>query len=165
MAGDAGAPVERAEVVELKREIEHIKPFLTDEGVKAIEKQGVVVRDTSDRHYKIKTPLMKNGACAYAVFDKKGIIACGIERAYEAGATTFRKPVSCHLYPIRITRSKGMEYLNYEHWNICAPACSLGEQRQIPVYQFVKGALVRKYGQEFYDVLEAIATRPQTPKK
>jgi hypothetical protein len=154
VAGDAGAPVEKAEATLLEQDIENIKPFLTADGVKAIEKQGVTVRNTSDRSYKIKTPLMKGGACAYTVFDKKGVARCGIEKAYESGATSFHKPVSCHLYPIRITRTKDMEYLNYDEWDICAPACALGEKLKVPVYRFLKNALERKYGQEFYKTLE-----------
>jgi hypothetical protein len=157
VAGDAGAPVEKTEVEILKKEIENIKSFLTPEGVKTIEQQGVAVREYKDRHYKIKTPLMNGGACAYAVFDKNGIASCGIEKAFQSGATTFQKPISCHLYPIRIKRSKGMVYLNYEEWDICAPACEMGKQLKMPVYRFLKSALIRKFGQEFYNALEAAA--------
>ncbi len=163
--GDAGAPLEKDEIKILEKEIENIKPFITSEGVKAINKQGVWMKDRSDTDYKTKTPLMKGGACAYTVFDEKGTAGCGIEKAYEAGATTFHKPISCHLYPIRITKSSAVEMLNYDEWDICSPACQLGEQLKVPVYQFLKAPLIRKYGEDMYEALEATVKYMQQEKK
>lgn len=157
VAGDAGAPLEKDEIETLQQEIENIKPFLTKEGIQAINEQGVFVKDKEDRKYKLKTPLMKGGACAFTVFDKNKTAGCGIEKAFEAGTTKFHKPISCHLYPIRITKSKDMEMLNYDEWDICSAACTLGKQLKVPVYQFLKAPLIRKYGQEMYDTLEATA--------
>jgi hypothetical protein len=164
VAGDAGAPLEKDEVKILEEDLENIKPFLTEEGIKALNKQGAWVKDKTDKDYKTKTPLMKGGPCAYTVFSKNGIAGCGIEKAFEAGATTFRKPISCHLYPIRITKSKDMEYLNYDEWEVCNPACVNGAKLKVPVYKFLKPALIRKYGQEFYDTLEATVTHMKAKK-
>ena len=151
--GDAGALLEKEEVKILKKELEKIKPFLTKEGIEAIEKNGVNVVDEGT----LKTTLMKGGSCAFVTFDEKGITKCGIEKAYEAGATTFHKPISCHLYPIRVTKSDGMEFLNYDEWYICKSACTLGKKLQVPTYQFLKAPLIRKYGEAMYEALDATA--------
>jgi len=88
-----------------------------------------------------------------------GMAKCGIEQAYLAGATDFKKPISCHLYPIRVNADEktGFEALNYDEWDICSAACQLGKKEQVPVYRFVKEALVRKYGEDFYEELDMIA--------
>src|SRR5204862_7554493 len=98
------------------------------------------------------TPLIEGKECAYTVFEK-GIAKCGIEKANQAGAIDFRKPVSCHLYPVRITRKKGFDAVNYDKWSVCSPACKLGEELKVPVYRFLETSLVRKYGQGWYDQL------------
>ncbi|MDZ7774267.1 MAG: DUF3109 family protein [Bacteroidales bacterium] len=106
------------------------------------------------------TPLVKGKECAYAVFDANGVATCGIEKAYEAGATGFRKPLSCHLYPVRIGKLRsGQESVNYHEWKICTPACTLGIQLQVPVYKFLKESLIRKYGQEWYGMLDEAVKR------
>lgn len=152
--GDAGAPLEDEELKILDEEFEKIKPFLTTKGIKAIENQGKYVLDESDQTY--ETPLIDGGPCAYFLFDNQGVAQCGIEIAYKNGATYFQKPISCHLYPIRITKNKknGFEAINYEKWDICKAACSLGIQLKIPVFRFLKEALIRKYGEQFYQTLE-----------
>ena len=93
-------------------------------------------------------------------YDALGIAKCGIEQAHQAGVIDFLKPISCHLYPIRVERNEdvGFEALNYDRWDICSAACTLGDKLQVPVYQFVKNALVRKYGEDFYEELDAAAT-------
>jgi len=149
--GESGAPLEIEELSELENIFEEIKPFLTKEGIQAIEKQGHFVLDKVDRRY--KTPLIKKGPCAYIQYEN-GIAQCGIENAWKAGATAFRKPISCHLYPIRIQREASFESLEYETWEICSPACSLGEALKVPVYQFLKEPIIRKYGESFYAALE-----------
>jgi len=159
--GDAGAPLEKEEVKILKKELKNIKPFLTKEGIEAIEKHGVNVVDEGT----LKTTLMKGGPCAFVTFDEKGITKCGIEKAYEAGATTFHKPISCHLYPIRVTKSDDMEFLNYDEWYICKAACTLGKKLQVPVYQFLKAPLIRKYGEEMFEALEATAKHLNSKKQ
>lgn len=149
--GDAGAPLDEDECRILEEEWEKTKPFLSAKGIAEIERQGPWILD-SDGDY--STPTIEGRECAYAVYDKKGKLGCGIEQAWKAGRTSFRKPISCHLYPIRITRYGEHEALNYHRWDICNPACHLGKELGVPVYQFLKEALIRKYGAEWYAQLE-----------
>lgn len=155
--GEAGAPLEEAELPTLEAIYPQVEPFLSPAGRQAIAEQGYYVYDEQGASY--ATPLVDNGPCAYMTLDRHGIARCGIETAWQAGRIDFKKPISCHLYPIRVVRTEaaGYEALNYERWDICSAACTKGKAAQLPVYQFVKDALVRKYGQEFYDELAAAA--------
>lgn len=147
--GDAGAPLEETELKILEDIYPKVEPFLTNEGKQAIEEEGKYIT------YKKgvpRTPLINGGACAYVIFEN-GIAKCGIEKAYEEKAVDFQKPISCHLYPIRIKQHKGYEAVNYERWDICNPACSNGKKLKVRVYEFLKGPLTRKYGKEFYTAL------------
>lgn len=152
--GDAGAPVEADEVQTLADIYPKVKPFLRPEGQTAIEEQGTTVVDESDGEY--VTPLINGGECAYVIFEN-GVSKCGIEKAWEEGAVDFRKPVSCHLYPIRISKYSEYEAVNYHKWQICSDACKLGEQLKVPVYKFLKDSLVRRYGPDWYSELEEAA--------
>lgn len=158
--GDSGAPLEAEEVKILAEEYPKIEPFLRPEGQRAIAAQGTSVIDEWDGE--AVTPLVNGVECAYVTFDNKGTALCGIEQAWKEGATTFRKPVSCHLYPIRIQKYQGFEAVNYHKWNICSPACSLGQELKVPVYQFTKEALIRKYGADWYQELEKVAEHWRT---
>ncbi|MGD1847458.1 MAG: DUF3109 family protein [Salibacteraceae bacterium] len=151
--GDEGAPLEDAERDELDLIYEKVKPFLRPEGIAAIEEQGTWVRDQFDEDY--VTPLVNEQECAYVTFDDKGTALCGIEQAYRAGVVDFYKPISCHLYPIRISKYQDFEALNYDQWKICDPARSCGMQLEVKVYRFLKPAIIRKYGEEYYTKLEA----------
>jgi hypothetical protein len=103
------------------------------------------------------TPLVDgNKECAYTIFEG-GMALCGIEKAWKDGKVKWQKPISCHLYPVRITTYKKFEAVNYEKWDICKPACACGEKLKVPVYKFVKTALIRKYGKDWYRELEAAA--------
>jgi hypothetical protein len=158
VAGDSGAPLEPQELVILDHEFDSFKKYLTPEGIDLLNHEGVSVFDEDDQKH--KTPLLKSGACAYITFDENKIASCGIEKAYLAKETTFKKPISCHLYPIRITTLKnGTEALNYERWEICKSACKLGKQLGVPIYKFVEEALIRKYGEEVYEAIDAFAHR------
>jgi hypothetical protein len=148
--GDYGAPLEDSELEILKEIYPQVKPYLSAEGIKAIEEQGTHVLD-GDGDY--STPTIGGRECAYAIYDEKGVLKCGIEQAYLDGKITWKKPISCHLYPIRITKKKNFEAVNYHKWSICSPACALGKELQVPLYKFLKDALVRKYGQAWYDEL------------
>ncbi|MEX0812646.1 MAG: DUF3109 family protein [Chitinophagales bacterium] len=156
--GEGGAPLEKGEIEFLKDHIDKIKPFLTEEGKAAIDRQGVYTAHPNDE-YQRKTTLINGGACAFVNYEK-GIAVCGIEKAHEAGHIDFKKPVSCHLYPIRIEKSRAAanEILRFDDWEICDPACKLGEQLKVPLYKFLKDALIRKYGKSFYEGLEATVT-------
>jgi len=157
--GEAGAPVSKEETEILKIIYPKVKPFLRDEGIKAIEEQGVYI--TTERS-ELETPLVKGKECAYMTFSEKGIAACGIEEAYQAGvidtvAKGFKKPISCHLYPVRIQNYNSFNAVNYHRWPICSDACTLGEELSIPVYRFVKDALIRRFGEGWYLELEKVA--------
>ena len=155
--GDWGAPLEEAEIEVLESIHEQLRPFLSEEGLAVIEEKGVATWYEEPQEY--GTSLLKNGACAYLTLDESGQAHCGIERAYQAGAVAFRKPISCHLYPIRIESNPevNFEAINYDRWDICSAACTAGQKARLPVYRFAKAALIRKYGQDFYDELDAAA--------
>lgn len=156
--GDGGAPLEEEELALLAEERDNFLPYLTKEGREELKKQGLWVKESWQNKTYLSTPLLnQTGACAYAVFEN-GVALCGIEKAWKAGATPFRKPVSCHLYPIRISEiRKGTEVLNYHRWAICQPACKQGKKLGLPVYAFLKEAIIRKYGEAFYEELDAVA--------
>lgn len=149
--GDEGAFVDEKEKKQFEKVYPEVKKYLTKEGIKAIEKQGYYI--TNDEGV-LKTPLMKGGPCAYTIYEN-GIALCGIEKAYRDGKIKWKKPISCHLYPIRISKVGEYDALNYERWNICKPACKNGKELGVPVFRFVKDALIRKYGKSYYEAMEA----------
>ena len=155
--GDAGAPLEKEELEKIQEVFDAVKPYLPATHVAEIEKQG---RYVYDREFGWVTPAINGGICVYAITDNKGIVKCGIEQAYNDGKVSWKKPISCHLFPVRIKPSKNgeLEYVNYEpRETLCKPACKLGEKLKVPVYQFLKEPLIRKYGEEFYEALDAVA--------
>lgn len=152
--GDAGAPLTEGETKVLEEIYPRVKPFLRKEGIAAIDKQGIF---TVSENNEFETPLINNADCAYVIFDEKGIALCAIEEAYNQGEITFKKPLSCHLYPVRIKDYTDFSALNYHNWHICDAACILGKELQIPIYRFVKEALIRKFGEEWYHELENVA--------
>lgn len=151
--GDYGAPVTPEEIKTLEDIIPLLEPYLTKEGLDVIKAKGV---SEKDRDGDLVTTCLPTGECSFAIYDN-GILGCGIEKAWKAGAVDFQKPLSCHLYPIRVNKVAEYDALNYHRWEICKPACKLGEEHQVPVYRFLKGALVRAYGEEWYNELDAIA--------
>ena len=153
--GDVGAPLDREETKILDDIFEKVKPYLRPEGVKALEQQGNWTVDPSDGDF--VTPMVNGEECAYVIFDERGITKCGIEKAYEDGAVDWQKPISCHLYPIRVKDYSTFTALNYHEWPICSDACELGKELQVHVYKFLKTPLIRKYGEEFYTVLSDAA--------
>lgn len=159
VGGDAGAPLEESETRMLKEIYEEVKPFLRPEGIRAIDSLGTSVIGEDGEW---ETPLIDQKECAYTVFDGKGIAKCGIEEAYNNGAISWRKPVSCHLYPVRVTEYTSLTAVNYHKWQLCDPACDLGAELQVPVYRFVRDALIRKFGEEWYAELEEVARQHGT---
>ena len=152
--GQAGAPLEEGELKVLNGLLPKIKPYLRPEGAAAIEKQGAYVKG-SDGDW--ETPLINNQECAYVSFDSSGIAQCGIEKAYQDGAISWQKPISCHLYPVRVKEYTELTAVNYHKWQICDPACTLGASLQVPIYKFVREALIRKFGESWYSELEQLA--------
>lgn len=156
--GDFGAPLEDSELKILDKIYSKVKPYLTSEGKAAIKEQGKYSFFEEPQEY--GTTLLENsGACAYLTYSDEGIALCGIEQAYNDGVIDFIKPISCQLYPIRVEKDErtGFEALNYDRWDICSAACSKGKEKEMPVYKFVQKAIIRKYGQDFYDELDAAA--------
>jgi hypothetical protein len=154
IAGEAGAPVSEEETQILKEIYPKVKPFLRPEGIAAIEAQGTHVTSVLDE---LETPLVSGKECAYVTFTENGTASCGIEDAYDAGAVDFRKPISCHLYPVRVQDYSEFAAVNYHKWPICDDACTLGSQLKVPVYKFVREALIRRFGENWYAQLEKVA--------
>ncbi|HEV2353325.1 MAG TPA: DUF3109 family protein [Puia sp.] len=157
--GDAGAPLEKDELDRLNGVYEKVKPYLTPAGIRSIETNG---RYQYDREFGWVTPTIEGKMCAYGYKDAHGVIKCGIEQAWNEGKTDWKKPVSCHLYPIKASRTKAGEVLNYEpRESLCHPACVQGKRLKVPAYVFLRDAIIRKYGQDFYGALEQIAEKHQ----
>jgi hypothetical protein len=156
IAGDAGAPLDADEISLLEDHIDDIAPFMTERGLEVVRSQGVFDYDSFGSYV---TPLVRDAECAFCNFTD-GIAWCAIEKAYEEGGIRFRKPISCHLYPVRITRYDDFEAVNYHKWPICKPALKNGKKQGLMLYQFLKVALIRKYGKKWYYELErAIMSR------
>ena len=144
--GDAGAPLDAEEISILEDEIEIIKPFMTAEGIAVIEQTGVFDYDDWGN---MVTPLVNQRECAFVYF-KNGIALCAIEKAWELKKLKFQKPISCHLYPVRINHYNDFDAVNYQHWHICECALANGKRLNIKVYEFLKEPLIRKYGAKWY---------------
>lgn len=152
--GDSGAPLEEAELEQLENSLPAVLPYLTEAGKASLKEYGAYVLDTDGDYV---TPLVEgNRECAYTIF-KGGIASCGIEKAWNDGKVSFRKPVSCHLYPVRIQSLKDYDAVNYHKWSICSPGCRLGKKNGMPLYVFLKDALIRKYGEDWYRELDETA--------
>lgn len=151
--GDAGAPLAFDEIDTLEDVYESVKPFMRPEGIAAVEEQGVFYIDQFNHP---AVTLVNNAECAFVYFDEKGITKCAIEQAYFAGEISWKKPISCHLYPIRESKLSDGIALNYDEWKICAPACACGEKFNVPVYRFLKEPIIRAYGEEFFHDLEVV---------
>ncbi|MEO6452747.1 MAG: DUF3109 family protein [Ginsengibacter sp.] len=151
--GDAGAPLENTEFKEVDEAYEAVLPYLSNESKMEIERQGKYVYD---KEFGWVTPTIYTGMCVYGIVDNRGIVKCGFEQAYNDGITKWKKPISCHLYPILIKKTGDgkTDLVNYEpRENLCKPACSLGKKLKVPVYVFLKEALIRKFGKDFYAAL------------
>lgn len=154
VAGDAGAPLDKDELNIIEEIYPKVKPFLREEGVKAIEEQGLY---TTNEDGEYETTLINGADCAYVIFDDKKTALCAFEEAYNQGVTDFKKPISCHLYPVRIRDYTDFCAVNYDYWPICDAACALGGKLQVPVYKFLKQSLIRKFGESWYEELDLIA--------
>lgn len=151
--GDFGAPVNETEINTINNYLPLLSPFLSDEGISVIKSKGI---SELDKDGDLVTTCIPTGECVFSV-RTDGILSCGIEKAWKAGKIDFQKPISCHLYPIRINKVGDYDALNYNKWDICKPACALGEKHQMPIYKFLKAPLIRAYGVSWYKELEGIA--------
>lgn len=155
--GDAGAPLDVKELKNIDEVFNEVLPYLRKEGIEEINKQG---RYVYDKEFGWVTPTINSKLCVYGIYDENGVVKCGIEQAYLDGKINFKKPISCHLFPIIVKKSKDgvTELANYEpREDHCKAACSLGKKLKVPVYQFLKEPLVRKFGAPFYEALDATA--------
>ncbi len=152
--GDAGAPLLEEEVEVLKEIYHRVEPYLRPECVRSISAQGTHVIDENDDEP--VTPLLNQKECVYAVFEN-GIARCAIEQAWFDGAIEFRKPVSCHLYPIRVKEYESFTAVNYDRWPVCKPALINGRELDVTVFEFCRESVIRRFGEEFYKELEIAA--------
>jgi hypothetical protein len=165
--GDAGAPLTDEELELVVKYYEQVKPYLPAAAIAEIERKG---KYQYDREFGWVTPTLPsdNEICVYGFRDEKGMIKCSFEQAYYAGIIPWKKPISCHLYPIIASKGKHGDYerVNYEpRETLCKPACGLGKKLKVPAYEFLKEALIRKYGEDFYNALDRIAKEEFTSAK
>ena len=160
--GNAGAPLEGDEIDILEAEYDVYRQFMTPEGIAAVEAQGFVVVDPEGDY---TTPLVGDAECAFA-FSEGGTAFCAIEKAHREGHTEFTKPISCHLYPIRVKKfGNGTLGLNYHRWDVCSAACRAGKEKGIKIYESLREPIVRRFGTEFYNALDAAAKYLETTGK
>jgi len=157
--GDAGAPLDKAELEIIVDLFDKVKSYLSPASLKEIEKKGKYVYN---REFGWVTPTLGNDSeiCVYGIRGKDGIIKCAFEQAFYDGKTNWKKPVSCHLYPIIAEKGKHGDHdkMNYEpREKLCNPACALGKKLKVPTYEFLKEAIIRKYGEDFYNALDKAA--------
>ena len=152
--GDAGAPLESKEVELLEKVLPAIWDDLSDEAKDIINKQGVCYKDVDGD---LVTSIVNGKDCVFTCYDDKGYCLCAIEKAYRNGKTNFYKPISCHLYPVRVGKYGPYKALNYHRWNVCKAAVLLGEKKNTPIYKFLKEPLIRSFGEEWYTELEIAA--------
>lgn len=152
--GDAGAPVELDEVAWLEEVLPVVWDDLSPAAREVIDRQGVVY---PDRDGELVTSIVNGKDCVFTCYDERGCCCCAIEKAYREGKTNFYKPISCHLYPIRVGHYGPYKALNYHRWSVCRAAVLLGEKEDVPVYKFLKEPLTRKFGEAWYAELETAA--------
>ncbi|WP_339737850.1 DUF3109 family protein [uncultured Sunxiuqinia sp.] len=159
--GDSGAPLTPEEAIKLEEILPLVEPYMTPEGKAVVGHQGTSVVDSDGDTV---TPLVNNRECAFTFKDERGIVKCGVEKAFLDGKTDFRKPISCQLFPIRITEYKRFDAVNYQELKICQPGRECGAGQKLPLYQFLKEPLIRKYGESWYEQL-AFAAEAEPWKK
>lgn len=159
--GESGAPLLQEELPVLEEIYEKVKPFMRRQGIDAIEREGLYTLD-SDGDF-VTTLVAPGKECVFVTFDEKGIAKCALEQAFNAGITQWKKPISCHLYPVRLSQLKEYVAVNYHRWQVCSPACALGKELKVPVYVFLREPLIRKFGEAWYHELETIAANFEKP--
>lgn len=152
--GSSGAPLTTEETDKLEEIYDAVRPYMREEGIRAIEEQGLFQVDEDNDL--VTTLVDGNKECAFVIFDESGIAKCALEKAYNEGQTDWKKPISCHLYPIRLQKLTAYTGVNYHRWQVCNPACDCGQKLKVPVYKFLKEPLIRRFGDAWYEELELI---------
>ncbi|NLU40234.1 MAG: DUF3109 family protein [Bacteroidales bacterium] len=152
--GDSGAPLTQEEAIEIETYYSVFEKYISPEYRTVVETVGTSVTDNDGE---LVTPLINNKECAYTFIDDDSITKCAIEKAYFNNEIPFRKPVSCHLFPIRITEYDDFDAINYQELKICLSGKECGKKHKLPLYKFLKEPLIRKYGEEWYGELEIAA--------
>ena len=160
--GDSGAPLEPGEAEELRRCLPEVRHLLSPAALEVIEEQGVSYFDEDGDEV---TSIVRGRDCVFTTYDEQGRCACALEKVYNEGKTTFIKPISCQLYPVRLTKYPSFTAVNYHKWSICKCALKLGRKLQVPVYQFLRAPLIRAFGEEFYTQLEEVAALLQAERE
>jgi hypothetical protein len=160
--GDSGAPLEAEELTNLEEVWEMVKPYMRPEGIKAIEELGLYQMDGDGDM--VTTLVDGNKECAFVIFDSSGVAKCALENAYNDGKTNWKKPISCHLYPVRLQQLTAYMAVNYHRWGLCDPACALGSQLKVPIFKFLKEPLIRKFGEAWYEEAELVYTAMKSEK-
>lgn len=155
--GESGAPLEQDELLRIDENLDAVLPFMRQEGIRALKENGPYTVD-SDGDF-VTSLVGNHGECVFVTFDEMGIAKCALEQAYNAGATGWKKPISCHLYPIRLAKLTEYVAVNYHRWQVCEPACACGKSLQVPVYRFLKEPLIRRFGEAWYAELEEVASQ------
>lgn len=152
--GNAGAPLEKEEIPILEKLVPIVWDDLSEKAQKVIEQQGVFYYDYDGDEV---TSIVDGEDCVFTYYDENGYCKCALEKAFREGRSDFYKPISCHLYPVRLTRYPTFTAVNYHRWSVCKAALELGEHKGVPMYQFLKEPLIRKFGEEWYEQLEYVA--------
>lgn len=152
--GDSGAPLSEEECSILDDIYDDVKPYMLPGGIARVEEEGTYVMDSDGD---LVTPLVNDKACAYVFYDEAGITKCAIEKANLEGKIDFRKPISCHLFPVRLKEYPTFTAVNVQLLEICKCACDLGTELKVPVYKFLKEPLIKRFGNAWYEELEKAA--------
>ncbi|MBT3173704.1 MAG: DUF3109 family protein [Lentimicrobiaceae bacterium] len=157
VAGDAGAPLDEEEISTLEDDVDEIMPYMSEKGKQVIKENGVFEYDVDGTYV---TPLVNDEECAFVYF-KDDISFCSIEKAYNDGKIGFHKPISCHLYPVRLSKVGNSIAINYHRWDICSPAIIAGKKAGIPLYEYLKIPLIRRFGDDWYKNLKLRIDEPK----
>ena len=160
--GESGAPITQEEYVQIQRILPLIQDMLSTEAQSLINKQGIAYTDEDGE---LVTSIINGEECVFTWFDEEGVCKCAIDTAFREGLTDVQKPISCHLYPIRLTDYTDFTAVNYHRWSICKPAIKLGRKEGLPIYRFLREPLIRRFGKDWYKEVCEVAKLMQTQKK
>jgi hypothetical protein len=156
--GDVGAPLEKSEAGELRKLLPVIWNDLSPTAKQVINERGMFCFDSEGE---MVTSIVDGKDCVFTGYDEDGVCRCTIEKAYYEGKTDFRKPVSCHLYPVRVRQYNHYKAVNYDRWHVCKAAEVFGQSAKMLLYQFLKEPLIRKFGHEWFSALDTCAKELQ----